>query len=238
MSRAIVIARRELTSYFYSPMAYVAMALFLGTTGYLFMQDMVPGQPASLRTLFNGMVWVLAFILPILSMGLLCNEKTNGTIETLMTAPVSDTDVVLGKFIGSYLYFLILLAPTLLYVIVLSLYSRPEAGPIISGYLGMLLVGGMFLAVGVFCSACTRSQVVAAVTAIAVLALCTIVPYLIERTTALSDFWRDVVKQAVFRRYADFSKGIIDPANIVFFGAATAVFMFLSVKVMEARRWR
>ena len=129
-----------------------------------------------MRTLFDWMVWFLVFIVPVLCMGLIAQEWASGTIETLMTAPVGETDVVVGKFLGALGFLLVLLAPTLLYVVLLSIYGPPDYGPIFSGYLGIVLVGALFLAVGLFCSSLTRSQVVAAVLAAAILAAVTIVP--------------------------------------------------------------
>src|SRR5688572_7811934 len=178
MSRATVIARRELSSYFYSPIAYVAMFLFLVVAGYVFRQDFQPGQPAGMRSIFEWMVWLLVAVLPVLCMGLLAQEWAAGTIETMMTAPVEEHEVVLGKFLGSFLFFLVLLAPTLLYLVMLMLYGRPDFGPIFSGYLGLVLVGGLFISIGLFCSSLTKSQVVAAVAAAAVLFLVTVVPRL------------------------------------------------------------
>ena len=144
MTRSTVIARRELSSYFYSPIAYVAMALFLLAGGFLFADDFQPRQIAGMRNLFEWMVWLLVFIIPILSMGLLAQEWATGTLETMMTAPLSETDIVLGKFMGSLGFFLVLLSPTLLYVVALLAYSQPriDLGPIVSGYLGIILVGG------------------------------------------------------------------------------------------------
>lgn len=238
MNRSITIARRELASYFYSPIAYVAMTLFLLATGALFWGDFQPGQPVGMRTIFDWMVWLLVFVIPVLSMGLLAQEWSSGTFETLMTAPLTESQVVLGKFIGSLLFFVFLLAPTLLYVAMLALNGRPDLGPIFTGYLGILLVGGLFCAIGLFCSSLTRSQVVAAVAAAAVLFATTIVPWWAVTRTPLSGFWRQAADQGVFARYADFSKGIIDTANVAFFLAATAVFLFLTVKVVESRRWK
>src|SRR3712207_3154434 len=105
MQRAAVIAKRELSSYFFSPIAYVAMALFLLASGWAFFEDFKPGQPATMRMIFEWMVWLLVFITPILCMGLLAQEWAAGTIETLMTAPVQETDVVVGKFLGSLGFF-------------------------------------------------------------------------------------------------------------------------------------
>jgi ABC-2 type transport system permease protein len=238
MSRAIVIARRELSSYFYSPIAYVAMTLFLIAAGLAFKEDFEPGHPAAMRAIFEWMVWYLVFVIPVLCMGLLAQEWSSGTIETLMTAPVGEADVVLGKFAGSLGFFLVLIAPTLIYVVMLRIFGQPDYGPIFSGYLGIILVGALFIAVGLFCSSLTKSQVVAAVTCAAILAMATIIPWWLSSKAALSGFWRGVADQTVFRRYTDFSKGVIDTGNVVFFVAATAVFLFLTVKVLESRRWK
>jgi ABC-2 type transport system permease protein len=238
MTRAITIARRELGSYFYSPVAYVAMTLFLFVCGCFFWRDFRPGEPAVLRTIFDWMVWLLVFVVPVLCMGLLAQEWASGTIETLMTAPVAETDVVAGKFIGSLGFLAVLLLPTFLYLVMIRLYARPDYGPIFSGYVGILLVGALFIAIGLFCSSLTRSQVVAAVTAAAILFVVTIVPFWALSDAALPAFWRRVCENAVFNRYSQFSRGVIDTGDLIFFLAATAVFLFLTVKVVESRRWK
>lgn len=240
MKRATVIARRELASYFCSPIAYVAMALFLLATGIFFRNDFQPGQVAAMRSLFEWMVWLMVFVIPVLCMGLLAQEWSSGTIETLLTAPVDETDVVVGKFLGSLGFFLILLTPTLIYVLMLAVYASPalDLGPVLSGYLGIVLVATLFTSVGLFCSSLTRSQVVAAVAAAAILALITIAPKLASEQAMLPRFWRDLSDQLVFRRYSDFSRGVLDSAHFVFFLATTAMFLFFSMKVLESRRWK
>jgi len=238
MSRAITIARRELLSYLFSPIAYVAMTLFLLAAGGLFRKDFEPGQPAAMRTIFEWMVWLLVAIVPLLCMGLIAQEWASGTIESLMTAPVGEADVVIGKFVGSYLLFCLLLLPTLLYVVLLRIYSKPDYGPIFSGYLGILLVGALFIAIGLFCSSLTKSQIVAAVSTTAILFAVTILPWWVGGEATLAGFWRTMADQTVFRRYTDFSKGVIDIGNLVFFISSTAVFLFLTVKVLESRRWK
>ena len=120
----------------------------------------------------------------------------------------------------------------------LRIYARPDYGPIFSGYLGILLVGGMFIAIGLFCSSLTKSQIVAAVTAAAILFVVTIVPWFAAGKATLGGFWRKVTEQGVMARYSDFAKGVIDTGNLVYFIAATAVFLFLTVKVLESRRWK
>lgn len=240
LSKAPVIGRRELFSYFVSPIAYVAMFLFLIACGAAFYQDFEPGQPAMLRHLFDWMLWFLCFVVPVLCMGSISQEWASGTIESLMTAPVSDTDVVLGKYVGSLAFVLVLLAPTLLYVVLMAIFANPrlDPGPVFSGYLGMVLVASLFVSVSLFCSSLTRSQVVAAVTAFAILALITILPYVVGAWATLGDFWRRTINQGVYARYADFSKGVIDLAHVVFFLVTTAAFLFFTVKVLESRRWK
>ena len=238
MLRSTTIARRELTSYFYSPIAYVAMTLFLLATGIFFWSDFQPGQPVEMRHVFDWMVWILVFIVPVLAMGLLSQEWTSGTIETLMTAPVEDAEVVLGKFLGSLAFLTVLIGPTLIYVIMLWSYGKLDFGPIFSGYLGIILVGALFISITLFCSSLTRSQVVAAASSSAILFLITIVPYIVASQTTLRDTARTIVDQAVFKRYAEFSQGVIVLGNIVFFVAVTAVFLFLTTKVLESRRWK
>lgn len=238
MSPAVTIAKRELSSFFYSPIAYVAMALFLLVCGFLFRADFFPGQPVSMRTLFEWMVWLLVFVIPMLSMGLLAQEWATGTIETMMTAPVGETEVVLGKFLGGLAFFIVLLIPTLVYLLMLAIYGRPDYATIFSGYLGVVLVGALFMAIGLFCSSLTRSQIISAITAVSILFLITILPWWIGSSTSVVGFWRGVIQQGVFNRYVDFSKGVIDTGNLVFFIAVTCIFLFLTVKMLESRRWK
>jgi ABC-2 type transport system permease protein len=238
--RVRVLARRELLGYFVSPVAYVAMLLFLLACGFAFIQDFKPGQPAMMRHMFEWMLWFLTFIVPVLCMGALSQEWATGTMETLMTAPVSDTDVVLGKFAGGLGFVIVLLVPTLLYVVLLMIYATPrlDLGPVFSGYLGILCVSALFVSVSLFCSSITRSQVVAAVSAFAILGAITILPWLVGNWTSLSGLSRKLVNQLVYSRYSDFSKGVIDTSNIVFFVGTSAVFLFVTNKVLEMRRWK
>jgi ABC-2 type transport system permease protein len=139
---------------------------------------------------------------------------------------------------GSFGFFLVLLVPTLLYVVMLRMYSQPDYGPIFSGYLGIVLVGAMFVSISLFCSSLTKSQIVAAVSASAILFVVTIVPWWASSKATLSGFWRSAVDQGVFAKYTDFTKGVIDTGSLMYFVAITAVFLFLTVKVLESRRWK
>lgn len=240
MNRSIAIARREFAGYFRSPIAYIVIAAFLLASGFAFQKDFEPGQAASMRSVLEWMVWFLVVLIPVLSMGLLAQEWATGTIETLMTAPVSDTQVVIGKFLANLGMLVVMLIPTLIYVLLLIVFAsgRPDLGPIFSGYIGILMVGSLFISVGLFCSSTTRDQIVAVVLSILILALATVVPYLAAQYANLRPSLRTVVDQAVYRRYGDFAKGVVSAGNVTFFVLTTAIFLFLTVKVLESRRWK
>lgn len=240
LNAMMAITQRELVSLFYSPIAYVVGFIFLLLTGYFFVSEtLVPGNEASMRFLLERMAGVLVFALPLLTMRSVADEFATGAIETLMTAPVSDLSVVLGKFFGALAFYLILLVATIPHVILLSRYSPDLVGStVFTGYLGMVLLGGMFIAIGIFASSCTRHQLLAATISIAILSLMTfMVDYGAEYAQAM---WQrsTCAYLNVFGHFSDFSKGILDSKSIIFFLSGTVFFLFLGTKVMESRRWR
>ncbi len=238
----VAILQRELSSLFYSPIAYIVGAVFLGLAGYAFVtRTLVPGNEASMRALLEWMAGLLVFALPLLTMRSIADEFSSGAIETLMTAPVTDTAVVLGKFLGSLVFYLVLLATTLLHLVLMVHYAEPVGTVVVAGYLGMVLVGAFFIAVGIFASTCTRHQLLAATLGIAILSLFTFAANqgsLSLRVWAHVD-WRKVCRYVdAYGHFSDFAKGSIDLASVVFFLSGTALFLFLAVKVLESRRWR
>ena len=246
MRNVLYLTQRELMASFFSPIAYVVGFVFLAMTGLYFMSfTLVPGEEASMRALFEGvpnswnvgMAGLLVVLLPLLTMRTLSEEFSTGTIESLMTAPVTDMQVILGKFFGVLVFYCALLVATLLYLILLAIYGDPDGGVVIFGYIGMVLIGALFIAVGLFASACTRHQLLAALLAVAVLALFTFaVDILAEQ---LSGGWRPfLASMNILRQFSDFSKGIFDTRGLVFFVSGTAFFLFLATKVLESKRWR
>ena len=222
---------------FASPLAYLAGAGFLLLVGILFTLDFKPGLEASMRKPFMNLVTAMVLAIPLLTMPLFSEEYSRGTIETMMTAPVSEIDLTLGKFLGVFVFFAALLIGTLPHFVLLSVYGEPEVGQAVMGYLGMLLVGAMFIAIGLFFSSLTRHQLLAALVSVLSLAALTLLPRLLERVLSggLGDFIKYVSVSDNFDRFA---KGIIDTRPLVFFVSMTAFFLFLSVKVVESRRWR
>lgn len=230
--------QRELAAQFFSPIAYVVLAVFLVVSGIFFvMTTFTPGGEASVRALFVNLPLILVFILPMLTMRLLSEEFRNGTIETLMTAPINDAEVIVGKFFGALLFFCIMLAATLVYPILVSAYGGLDAGLTTSAYLGILLVGALYIAVGVFFSACTHNQVIAVLCSFVFLAIMT---FLADALARNQEGTTRVLLQhlSIVAHYKDFARGLLDTNHLVYFLTSTVLFLFLAVKVLEFRRWR
>ena len=170
MRTAQAVAWKEIQVYFSSPTAYIVGLIFLALSGFFFAQDLGdPFPEASLSGFFQGATIILILLAPILSMRLLAEEQKLGTIELLLTSPVKDWEVILGKYLASLTFLLVSLALTLYYTILLFVYASPDPGPIYAGYLGLVLYGGAALALGLLCSSLTSNQIVAAVVAIGIL---------------------------------------------------------------------
>jgi ABC-2 type transport system permease protein len=243
MGKIFLLTRREVASYFVSPIAYVAMALYLVISGLIFgLFDFHSGAPAAMRSIFDVMMIILVFVVPIVTMRTLSEERRSGTLETLLTAPITDVQVVVAKFLGTWLFYLAMLAPTAAYVVLLGVFGRPDYGPIASGYLGLVLLGALYVAVGVFASSLTSNQVIAAVVGFVILIMLALLGPWVS-TTLPSDWhgipWRGIVQQAsVKSHYTDFSQGVVDATHVVYFLALALYALFLTVKVLESRRWR
>ncbi|MCH7526618.1 MAG: ABC transporter permease subunit [Planctomycetes bacterium] len=233
------LTQRELSVLFYSPVAYVVIAIFLIVSGIFFGSDnFQPGAEASVRVLFGSYLpLILVFILPMLTMRLLSEEFRSGTIESLMTAPVTETDVIVGKFLGALLFYGVMLATTLIYVVLIALYGPLDKGLVVSTYVGLILLGGLYTAVGLFFSACTRNQVIAVLCSFVLLAVLT---FLANWLAGQQEGTIRVILQqvSIMSHYQDFARGLIDLNHVVYFVSSTALFLFFAVKVLESRRWR
>ncbi len=239
MNKTLAIARRELSAIFFSPIAYVVLGLFaLGATLFFFI-SFGPSAPAVTRETYFWIVWLLIFLAPAISMRLISDEFRAGTFETLMTSPVSDTQVVIGKWLGAMAFFTVLLTPLLVHVVVLEVTAEPDYGPIITGLLGLLLVGGLYLAIGTLASACTENQIIAFLLTVFVISVLTFMMYFLPQVEG-TPVW---AKQAMFymnvnEQFNDFNKGLIDIRNFVYFITGITMFLFLAVKLVESKRWR
>jgi ABC-2 type transport system permease protein len=235
MKNTFIIAQKELRAYFASPIAYVVIAAFLAIMGFFFWLIVSLTREASLRGVFANMATVLLFISPALTMRLLAEEQRSGTIELLLTLPVRDWQVVVGKFLASLAVFVLMLALTLYYPLLLLLFGNPDRGPLISGYLGLLLLGGSFLSVGLFTSSLSRNQVVAALLGFGAM----LILWLIDIAGGLlgPPMSNIVSYMSMSGHYFDFIRGVIDTKDVIFYLSMMAAFLFLSVQVLQLRRW-
>lgn len=237
MSRTLAVARREYASLFRIPLGWIVMALFLFLTGFTFRMTLRPGEPASLRGFFDLTWLLLAVICPAISMRLFSEEIRNGTIEPLLTSPITEASLVVGKFMGAVFFLATLLLPTVAYVIVLMALSNPDPGPMLAGYLGVFLLGMFYLSIGTLASALTASQPLAFLGTLFAFVLAKILAAVLSPLT--DEPLRSILYSLGFDvRIHDFARGLIDTGHIVFFVAASGWFLAVAAIVLESRRWR
>lgn len=230
------IARRELRAYFTSPLAYVITGAFLVIGGYFFSVNVIFSRQATVRPLFQTMYTILLLLAPALTMRLLAEEQKSGTLELLLTAPIREIELVLGKFLAGLGFFVVMLVLTLYYPLLLSIYGNPDRGGIIGGYLGAVLFSAAIVAVGLFTSSLTQNQIVAAVLSFAILLLLWVVDGL---SSVFSGRVGDLLSYlALYPHFNDMTRGAIATKDIVYYLSLTAAALFLAWRSLEARRWR
>lgn len=247
--------RKETTNFFVSPIAYVVLTIFLLLSGFIFWANVslmskislqaanIPGFAQQLnvtdlvvRPLIQTMGLILLFVMPLISMRLFSEEKKSGCMELLLTYPVTDIGVLVGKFSAAILLLLIMLAGTWPLMLMLFGLSEPDPGVILSGYLGLLLMGCAFLALGLFISSLTENQIVSAAASFGAALLFWIVGW---SSTFTGERLGAVLKQlAILQHLESFNKGVIVLADLSFFVLFTAFFLFLTLRSLETHRWR
>jgi len=243
---------RELRAYFFSSFAYVVLFFVLVINGFTFSlivgflsDPRTGGETQTLFQLFFGgtfLAWLMIWVTPpLLTMRLLAEERRSGSIESLMTAPVSETDVVVAKYLASLVFYIVLWLPTLAYVLMVAhssdIASNVDWGPIWSAYLAIILVGGLFLAVGVFCSAATKNQIVAAVSSFAMVLLLTALSFVDGLVT--DPRLKDIVAHInLFDAIDEAAKGIVDTRRLIYPLSLIVFFLFLASRTLAAKKWR
>lgn len=245
MNKVIAIVRKELWQYFFSPIAYIVLASFILINSFVFYivlaaMSRAASPPISpMALLFGGtfFFWLLLIvIIPVLTMRLGAEERKSGTIETLLTAPVSDFEIVIGKFLSAFLFYLLAWALTLVYVFILKSYDNVDFGPILSGYLGVILLGGFFISIGIWATMISRNQIVAAIISFSVMALMVGMTFF---SFILGSDKKEVIQNIdLLSIMENFSKGVIDTRNVIYLLSGMVLFLALSVKSLEARRWQ
>jgi len=256
MGNVIAIAQKELKSYFSSPIAYIVLGLWALLYGYFFIailsffvrQSMQMNQfgmqgPQAMnvnqqliRPLLQNVTILILFLMPMVTMRTYSEEKRSGTIELLLTSPVTDFQIIMGKFLGALSLYVLMLAVTGIHIAFLFFYGSPEWKPIITAYLGLLLLGGCFISLGLLISSLTSNQIVAGMVTFAVFLLLWVItwvgsfggPTFDKLTTYLS----------IIDHWDDFGKGVIDTTHVIYYLSFITFGLFLTAKSVDSERWR
>jgi ABC-2 type transport system permease protein len=253
MSNVLAIAQKELKSYFASPIAYIIIGFFALVFGYFFfvsltffiqasLQMGMPGQgqinvhTMAIRPLLQNVSVVALFVLPLITMRTYAEEKRSGTIELLLTSPLTDAQIVLGKFLGAVSLYALMLAVTLIHIAILFIYGNPEWKPIATGYLGLFLMGASFMSIGLLISSLTKNQIVAGMVTFAVLLLLWTLGWM---TDSAGPTMRKVLSAlSITDRFDDFSKGVVSASHLVYYLSFITFGLFLTAKSVDSERWR
>jgi ABC-2 type transport system permease protein len=249
-----IICRKELKSYFASPIAYGLMAFFGLISGWFFYiataifvqrgfesQMMGRGMPMDvnewvIRPLFMNVSVIALFLIPMITMRLFAEEKRSGTIELLTTSPIRDVEIIVGKWLAALILYAAILGISAINVAMLFAYGKPDWKPLLVGYLGLLLQGGCLLGIGTFISTTTRNQIIAGTATFAVCLLLWVFDWVSSYETAA---WAKVVAYlSVMTHFEPFSKGVIDTKDVVFYLSMIFFGLFLTARSLESLRWR
>lgn len=232
----LAILRRELSAYFNSAIGYIVMAVFYFFSGMYFHVYCLYYGSASLTYVFSNMFMIILFLIPIITMKSFSEEKRQKTDQALLTAPVNLFEIVMGKFLGAFTLYACCVAIFLVYALVIAFFTSPQWAVVLCTVFGMLLLGGALIAIDIFISALTESQVIAAVISIGVGLLI----YMLDSLASLSqsEFLTSIINAISFNgNFSNFTFGILDLSNIVFFVSVIAIFVFLTIRVFEKKRW-
>ena len=242
---------REMKSYFVSPIAYVALIVFTGLTGIFFTayfnQASWYNQEASMRVTIHNISITMLLVAPLITMRLFAEEKRSGSIEILMTSPITDAEAVAGKFAASFALFIIMLALTFTCPLFLIVYSTgtPDVAPMAVGYLGLVLLGAACLSVGVLTSSITKNQMVAALISFVILLslwiidwLSNVVDSLLGKTLPFIPLGKVLSFMSMSGHFDDFSKGILDTSHTIYYVSFAVFCLFLAVKSVQSAKWK
>ena len=233
-SAVTILLKRELFTWFNSFVAWLVTALFLVSTGLLFFSTFFIRQVATLRYFFSLLPILFSFFIPAITMRLFAEESRSGSLETLMTLPVSSAQVVAGKYLAAFISSAVMLLPTLSYAFTAKMFGSPDIGPIIGGYLGALFLAASFSAIGIFASASSKNQIVAFFIGFAICIILSIIDnFLILLPTGLTGF---LTFFSANTHFESISKGIIDSRDLLYFISITVIFLGLTIKTEEGRR--
>ena len=236
MHNMITIYKKELRSFFTSPMAYIFLVVFALVNGYFFTNTFFLYNQSDMRALFGIVPLVYLFFIPAVSMGLISREKSLGTIEIISTLPVRERDIVLGKYLAGFTLILVALLTTAVHYITLyNVGTTVDHGAVFTGYLGLALLGGVYTSVGIFASSLTENQVIAFIVGIAIV----LAFFLMDKLLFFVPASMAGIIQYLSTEFhlSNISRGVIDTRNLIYFGSVIGFFLSMTTRVLESRKW-
>jgi len=248
------ILKRELYVYFSSPIAYVVVTIFLLLSGYFFYSAFVYFSMVSMQAMrmpgvgginvtemvllptFGNMSMIMLLMMPLLTMRLFAEEKKAGTLELMLSYPVRETELLFGKFTACIVVFFIMLVPTFLYPLFLWFYADPDIGQILTGYLGLLLMGAAFIALGIMVSSATENQIVAAAISFGAILMFWLIGW--SETFVGPVLGKVLSHISLLEHFETFSRGVIDTRDIIYYINFNILFLFMTMRSLESKRWR
>jgi ABC-2 type transport system permease protein len=238
MRNFYAIFKKEFKSYFNLPIAYIYITVFLVLSNWLFLRVFFIIGQANMRNFFGAMPWMFLFFVPAITMRLWAEEKKLGTMEILMTLPVRDHEVVLGKFFASFAFLFLTIALSFPLVITVSALGNPDFGPIIGGYLGVLLMGAAYLAIGLFISSMTENQIIAFIISIVVIFALIIIGEDIV-LFSIPDFLVPLFNYlSISSHFESIGRGVIDSRDLIYYFSIIGFFIYLNVRKLETGKWK
>jgi ABC-2 type transport system permease protein len=238
MNRFLAIFKKEFFGYFNSPIAYVYLFVYIALTNWLFFQTFFLQGQASMRSYFGILPMLFLFFIPAIAMRLWAEEKKSGTIELLMTLPLKVSEIVAGKFLAAYAFLTVSFVFSISVPISVAIAGDPELGQILCGYLGVLLMGGAYLAIGMFVSNLTENQIIAFILGVVV----TFIMFILGSPIVTFRLPSMLVPVFTFiglgGHYDSIIRGVIDTRDIIYYGSVMGVFLFLNAYFIETRKWR
>ena len=235
MRNVLPIFRREMFAYFYSPVAYIVISVFLILTGWFFTSEMFLSNESSLRSVFGIIPFIFIFFIPAVTMRLLSEERKSGTIELLVTMPVSDIEIVLGKYFAGLGFLIVALLFTIPYALTIMILGEPDTGMLFTGYIGLVLMGASYVAIGIFASTVSKNQVVAFIISFAIIFVLWLInkflmfvpPPLVPLLQYLS----------IDYHYENIGRGVIDSRDIAYYLSLIVFMLSLAKLSLESRKW-
>jgi ABC-2 type transport system permease protein len=235
MNNILTIFKKELRSYFTSPVAYIVMVVFLIITGWFFTNSLFLAGVVTMRGVFDIVPFILLFFIPAISMRTFSEEKKSGTIELLLTKPITDYDIVIGKFLSTLALAALTFIPTLIYVISLKLLGPLDIGSIISAYIGLVLMCGIYIGIGLFASSLTENQVVAFIVSF----LIVFVLFMMNKILIFIPSPLNSIVEYISSDYhfSSISRGVIDTRDLIYYFSGIYIMLLLTKTSLESRKW-